>query len=220
MDLFPLGGFYGVGEFLVNLFVRSEDPEAVVEAVKPILRPAYLRTGTQSDMDPEAVALYVAPSIRGWVGVFDLIMEGQDEALCEGVVRKLSQALRTVAISFLLHDGDFVRYWLGKDGRLLDRYHSAPDYFGPVPEAQFKQLQGRPSLLADACGKPLEALYLARVLRDPEWDGLELLEEFGSFLEIPNLLLGFNTVEHEASEGWIEGWKSFRTVSLRELLGA
>lgn len=207
-----------MGEFLVNLFVRSDDRDAVAEAVKQILRPVYVRTNTQ--MDPESIALYVAPSIRGWVGIFDLMLEGQDEMLCETAVRKLSGAVGSVAISFLLHDGDFVRYWLGRDGHLLDRFHSAPDYFGPVTTAQVKQLHGRPTLLAKACGKPLLALSLARILRDPEWDGLQLLEEFCTLLDIPNLLTGFNTVEHDSQAGWVEGWESFRLVTFQELLGA
>ncbi|MFZ5815886.1 MAG: hypothetical protein ACOY93_11355 [Bacillota bacterium] len=209
-----------MGEFLVNLFVKSADRDAVAEAVKPILRPAYEKAKTSRQMDADAAALFVAPSIRGWVGVFDQLMEGQNEALCEWTVRKLSGALNTVAISFLLHDDDFVRYWLAREGRLLDRYHSVPDYFGPVATAELKRLQGRPLLLANACGRPMEALSLARVLRDPDWSGLELLEEIDALLEIPNLLQGYNTVENDAEEGWVEGWDSFRAITLRELLGA
>lgn len=211
-----------VGEFLVNLFVRSEDRDAVVEAVKPILRPAYVRANTRSTMHGESTALYVAPSIRGWVGIFDLLMEGQDERLCERNVRELSASLRTVALSFLMHDGEFIRYWLGRDGRLLDRYHSAPDYFGPVATTEMKRLQGRPAVLADACAKPMAALDIARTLRDPDREGLgnELLETICDFLEIPNLQVGFNTMDHDVVEGIVEGWDGFRAVSLRELLGA
>lgn len=220
--IFREEGITGMGEFLVNLFVRSEDRDAVVDAVKPILRPAYMRARTQSQIDAEGTALYVAPSIRGWVGVFDLLMEGQDEVLCELAARKLSQSLGTVAISFLLHDGDFLRYWLAREGKLLDRYHSLPGYFGPVATSEIKRLRGRPSLLANVCGKPLEALNIARVFRDPDWQGLgqELLEEICACLEIPNLLLGYSLVEHDVEEGGVEGWDSFRAVSLRELLGA
>lgn len=209
-----------MGEFLVNLFVMSKDRDAVAEAVKPILRPAYVRANTQAQMDGEATALFVAPSVRGWVGIFDLLMEAQNEALCEWTVRRLSASLGTVAISFLLHDGDFLRYWLARDGRLMDRFHSAPDYFTPVATAEFKRLQGRPALLADLCGKPLEVLPLARLLREGDWDGLNLLEELCAFLEIPNLLVGFNRVEHDAQAGEVEGWDSFRAISLGELLGA
>jgi hypothetical protein len=209
-----------LGEFLVNLFVQSEDRDAVAEAVKPILRPVYLRANTQHQLSADSTAVYVAPSIRGWVGVFDLLMEGQDEALCEWAVKKVSGALQTTALSFLLHDGDFLRYWLARGGRLLDRYHSVPDYFGPVPTAEAKRMQGRPSLVADLCGKPLEALHLARMLRDPEWDALELLQEICACLEIPNPMVGFNQVEEDGEDGWLEGWESFRAITLRELLGA
>lgn len=211
-----------MGEFLVNLFVRSEDRNAVVEAVKPILRPAYAQVNTRGKMHDESTALYVAPSIRGWVGIFDLLMEGQDERLCERTVRELSASMQTVGLSFLVHDGDFVRYWLARNGRLLDRYHSAPDYFGPVSTIETKRLQGRPGVLADACAKPMAALDIARTLRDPDWEGLasELLETICDLLEIPNLRVGFNTMEHDVEEGIVEGWEAFRAVSLRELLGA
>ncbi|MFZ5824655.1 MAG: hypothetical protein ACOY94_10035 [Bacillota bacterium] len=211
-----------MGEFLVNLFVRSAERDAVVDAVKPILRPAYVRANTQSRLHHEDTALYVAPSIRGWVGIFDLLMEAQDERLCEQAVRELSASLQTVALTFLMHDGEFIRYWLARGGRLLDRYHSAPDYFGPVTTAEMKRLQGRPAILADACGKPLAALAIARTLRDPDWEGLgsEMLETICESLEIPNLRVGFNTMAHDVEEGTVEGWEAFRAVSLRELLGA
>lgn len=209
-----------VGEFLVNLFVQADDRDGVAEAVKQVLRPAYLKSEPASELEGEETALYVAPSIRGWVGIFDLLMDKQDEALCEWVVRKLSGSLQTVAVSFLLHDGDFVRYWLAREGKLLDRYHSIPDYFGPVATAEVKRLQGRPTILADLCGKPLEAYYLVRLLRDPYLDGLEMLEEITGYLEIPNLLIGYRTVEEDGEEGWVEGWEAFRAVSLRELLQA
>lgn len=210
-----------VGASLVNLFVRSEDPDAVAEAITPILRPAYLKANTRSEVDADDIVLFVAPSIRGWVGVFDLLMETRNQALCEWVVRKLSGAMNAVTLSFLVHDGDYVRYWLGQGGRLIDRYHSSPDYYGTVSPAEIKRLQGRPSLLADLCGKPLEALSIARILRDPDWDGLaeEQLKELNACLEIPNLVSSYNTVEQEAQEGFVEGFDEFRAITLTELLG-
>gem|GEM_PF-6829305 len=209
-----------MSDFLVNLFVQGEDQEAVAEAIKPILRPAYTRANTKEPANEEEITLYVAPPIRGWIGVFDLLMEGQDEALCEWTVRHLSRSISSVAISFLLHDGDFMRYWLARDGRLLDRFHSWPDYFGPVASADAKSLQGRPWVLADLCGKPLAALEITRLLRDPGGFGRELLDEMYGLLGIPNLLSGFNSVGQDAEQGYIEGWEGFRAIRLRELLGA
>ncbi len=210
-----------MGEFLVNLFVRTEDQGAVVEAIKPILQPAYQRANSrEAAIEEEAIALYVAPPIRGWVGLFDLLMEKQDEALCEWTARQLSRTLSSVAICFLLHDGDFIRYWLAQRGRLMDRYHSWPDYFGPIATAETKRLQGRPRVLADLCGMPLAALDLARTLREPGEFAFDLLDDLDTILQIPNLLLGHNTVEEDAEQGYIEGWEGFRRISLRELLGA
>lgn len=207
-----------MSENLVNLFVQSEDQDAVAEAVMKILRPDY--SNPNLGLDPESTATYVAPSISGWVGIFDLMLEGQDEHLCERAVRQLSGAMGSVAISFLLYEQDVVCYWLGRCGRLLDIFHSRPDYFGKVAPAQAKRWQGRPLVLAEACGQPLQALSLARLLRHPPEDGLDLICELYNTLDIPNLPLGYYQLEEEGPGGYVEGWESFRAIRVRELLAA
>lgn len=187
-----------MGGMTVSVFVRADDQMAVVEAARAVLGPAYggraparpawaVRTGANL---PDLPAFLVSPALGGWVGVHDAIMQGQSEQLCEQVAVQLSARLQTAAITFLVHDGDFLVYWLAHRGELVDAYHSMPHYFdgdfdedeagGGSPEG------GNPQLLAEVCGRPGEAEALAAVLTAPDDDGYERLAKLGAVLGIPD----------------------------------
>lgn len=206
-----------MGGFFVNVFVRSDDQAAVVSAAKDALKGYYTPQELRSQPATAPVA-YVAPAVNGWVGVYDSKLESQDEGLAEGIAMDLSDRLKTVAITFLVHDGDFLMYWLAVDGDIIDRFHSMPNYFNDELPADFdgeslydagdgqlvdfsgifvtadeqEKLRGNPRLLAAACDKPEAEAALREVLSGPALDAYSLIARLSEILGIANADMGFD----------------------------
>ena len=167
-----------MGGFLVNVFVRSNDQTAVAQAAKAVLAGQYKHGRAQADRP----VLFVSPNIDGWIGVHDYAMQGQDESLCARAARDLSALMGTGVITFLVHDGDFLCYWLAKDGAMLDQYNSMPDYFNP--RFRSKPSGGNATSLAEVSGRPDKVWDLAMALKAPGADGFDILERLGALLGI------------------------------------
>lgn len=208
-----------MGGFLVNVFVRSDDQHAVVKAVKEVLAPRYADSPSGSGLEKllgggaaevfkkvlaqagrgpsgslEATVCLVSPSIGGWVGVHDSFMQSQDEQLCAQTVCRLSERLNTAAIAFLIHDGDFLCYWLAKEGRLLDTYNSMPGYFEGSSDGPGG---GDASLLAETCGVPEAVGELARLLQEPGFEPYAQLESLGTLLGIVDPTVDFDLLTYQ-----------------------
>ncbi|MDF2629182.1 MAG: hypothetical protein K0R39_3013 [Symbiobacteriaceae bacterium] len=220
-----------MGGFLVNVFVRSDDQTAVVEAAKQVLGPSYARgRGFSVSSGP---AFFVSPAVDGWVGLHDARMQNQDESLCEAVAAKLSAMLKSTAITFLVHDGDFLCYWLAHQGAIVDTYNSMPDYFGgdgdfeisddedsvetdeddampgEAVEAQGPE-GGNAQILTELCGRPEQADAVAEILGKPDHDGYALLASLGKALGIPDPTVDYDLltyVPHRLPSGEIIGFQ-------------
>lgn len=213
-----------MGGMTVNLFVRSDDQAAVADAAKAILGPGY--TTDKHDRfswamprgGPNLPVILVSPPVAGWVGVHDATMQSQDGDLCQQAAVELSARLQTTAITFLVHDGDFLVYWLAHNGALVDAYHSMPDYFEGVfvedgddedaadeaeeDGADYEEEMsgpegGNPQVLAECCGRPDQADALAAILTQPGFDGYDLLATLGEALGIPDPTVDYQLLIEE-----------------------
>lgn len=210
-----------MGGFLVNVFVRCDEQKAVTDAAKAVFAPLHpgttaadsLRAKLKASLAPEVAArfssllaqsglskpeqpaCFISHSNGGWVGVHDEAMQSQDEALCSQIARELSQRLDTTAIAFLIHDGDFLCYWLARQGELLDAYNSMPGYFDEEAEATGPS-GGDPTQLAEACGRPDVQAELSAVLAEPDSDAFNQLAQLGSLLGIPDPHIDYNLLTY------------------------
>ncbi|HWI66661.1 MAG TPA: hypothetical protein VNT75_33020 [Symbiobacteriaceae bacterium] len=210
-----------MGGFLVSVFVRSEDQTAVLEAAKGTLGPQY-QVDPVADLQqkmrklmppgdevkfggvitqflkaafPKDMPLFlVSPSRNGWVGVHDSKMQGQGEALCADVARQLSGRLNTTAVTFLIHDGDFLCYWLARNGELLDEYNSMPGYFDEGPSGE--PSGGDPALLAEACCVPGQVAELAKLLSGPAGNPFDQLESLGRVLQLVDPTVDYDSLTY------------------------
>lgn len=205
-----------MGGFFVNVFVRSDDQGAVVSAVKEVLKGCYTPQELRSQAATAPIA-YVAPAVNGWVGVYDRQSEDQDTALAEGIAMDLSNRLKTVVTSFLVHDGDVLMYWLAVDGDIIDRFTSIPDYFDDdFPDDEREALRGNPRLLAAACDKPEAEAALREVLTDEEDDAYGLISRLSAILGMANADVGFYYLSEPAEP--VAGWSEFVAIAAGDLL--
>jgi hypothetical protein len=102
-----VGGFYG------SIQVRTEERDAVLNAVKTLV---------SADRQ-----FLVGPQLDGWVAVYPS-GSGQDISVGVDLAARLSMPL----IHLLVHDDDIFAYQAYAQGAPLDSYNSRPDYFEPV----------------------------------------------------------------------------------------
>lgn len=55
---------------------------------------------------------------------------GQDTKAIEAFAATLSEKLGTAVLAVLNHDDDVLMIWLAREGRIVDRYNSDPEFFG------------------------------------------------------------------------------------------
>ena len=119
-----MGGFYG------SVQLRTADRGRVLAAAGAVARELKIKC-------------LVGPALNGWVGVYP-DGHGQDHTVGE----RLAAAVGGHALHVLVHDDDVLAYWLWHDGLLVDRYWSAPGYFGDENRAEEEPLVGDPNRFA------------------------------------------------------------------------
>jgi hypothetical protein len=144
-----------MGAFIVNVNVRSQDRQAVERAV--------------AALNPSAA--WVTDSKNGWVTVYDEEASTQDDRRIRELSEHLSEAVGAPAIAFLVHDSDFVCYWLCDGGRVIDEFNSCPDYFGDDfgedsdEDGDPGERGGRPEVLVKYCAQGKQLADVERELR-------------------------------------------------------
>jgi hypothetical protein len=143
-----------MGAFIVNVNVRTQDRQAVERAV--------------AALNPSAA--WVTGAKNGWVTVYDEEASTQDDRRIRELSEHLSEALGAPAIAFLVHDSDFVCYWLCDGGRLIDEFNSCPDYFGDDfgedsdEDGEPGERGGQPEVLFKYCAEGKQLADVQRVL--------------------------------------------------------
>ncbi len=101
-----------MGTFYVNFSVKSSEPQEIAGVLREAGRKAI-----------------VTPSQAGYVVVYDEEAEGQSLQTILQVGKLISQGLNGIVMAVLNHDDRILRYWLFKQGAIVDAYDSRPDYF-------------------------------------------------------------------------------------------
>lgn len=160
-----------MGGFLVNLHVKHDS----VETVQGALRKA------------EAGRAYVTEPQNGWISVYEERSCDQDATWIEKLTQQVSKSTKSHAISCLIHDGDFLVYWLYDKGKLIDQYNSLPDYFEECSDEERANWAGQPAKFHSACGADVSLAAVEKTFRKFAADPYEperKLEELGGLLGI------------------------------------
>jgi hypothetical protein len=186
-----MGAFYG------SIHVRTEDHAGVLAAARTLAKKRKLR-------------LLVAPVLRGWVTVFPE-NNGQDET----VSAALARALTDDVLHFLVHDDDIFCYSLYRNGKLIDRYNSNPDYFEEVSSREKAKSRGRPEVFAELLPDAsrldeLKALLTPAHAEQTVFAG-ETMLRFAELLELPNAASAYEYLTQGETDD-IEAWDDFTHV--------
>src|ERR1041385_4018426 len=142
-----------MGSFLTTLQVRSESTASVREALLPLVKGRA----------------YISPPKNGWVTVYDEASDSQHDALLSRIAAVLSRSLHTAVFAFLVHDSDVAMYWLYQNGKLADKFHSAPEYFGDkVTDTARVRMRGNPDALLPHCVPGTRRAEVDAVLHPPD----------------------------------------------------
>ncbi|MFI5934780.1 hypothetical protein [Actinoplanes sp. NPDC051494] len=159
-----------MGLFLATSAFRTEDLDAVLDAV-----PIFFRTNSWPTEQITGNGAATADDIRvfapenGWTVVL-----WPPSFIEEAAARFMSRGLGVLASSVRVHDGDYWRHVLLRDGDVLDRFASMPEYFtdDPGEVARLRaRFAGHPAVVAAAVGCTTAQLAPYLVHADLDHDG-------------------------------------------------
>ena len=91
----------------------------------------------------EKCRFWLGPALGGWIGVYPQLY-GQDSTVAQRLARKLPGEL----FNLMVYDDDVFAYDYYCAGKRVDQYCSRPDFFGELPEREWKCFCGRPERFA------------------------------------------------------------------------
>lgn len=165
-----------VGSFYTNVTLRT---------------PAHGRV--RAHLEARGSAAYISRPEGNALVVFDRESE-EDPATLSGVAANLSAQVECTALAIMNHDDSVLMYSLFQNGRLIDQYNSAPDYFGEA--AEHGERGGDAMRLASAFGASGAAARQLSVLLDPAGGGqnrafaTDLHEQVVELLGLPKCAVG------------------------------
>ncbi|MDR3636416.1 MAG: hypothetical protein P4L84_21615 [Isosphaeraceae bacterium] len=139
-----MGGFYG------SVHLKTDDRQSVVDVLTKLAK----RSGER---------FLVGPVVEGWVAVYPST-SGQDE----GVSRRIARRTRGDVVHLISHDEDVFLYFVYRDGRLLDRYSSDPDFSGNLSRAVRRKFAGRPVAFGHLFASPAQIDAARQILDAPD----------------------------------------------------
>ncbi|RLS52967.1 MAG: hypothetical protein DWH91_15415 [Planctomycetota bacterium] len=122
-----------MGAFLVNFHCRSESPQSVAQVL----------------VDQGFDRVWMAGPVNGWVSFWEEQASLQDTGRIQDIAEAVSRSLETPVIAFLVHDSDFMCYWLYDFGQVQDEFHSYPEFFEDSVSSE--ALTGDPYVLQRYC---------------------------------------------------------------------
>lgn len=176
-----------MGAFLVNFHVKT----AVVEPIRDVFK--KLKIASYRITTPH----------KGWITVYEEQASTQDDRRINNLASKLSSSLKTCCMAFMVHDSDIACYWLYDQGKLLDEYNSAPDYFDAVSKADKKRLQGQPVVLHRFCKPGVTLDEVTKVLGSEPTFADDIVMQLADLLGIQpeRALADYRDDEDESFEG-------------------
>lgn len=207
-----------MGNFISNTFVKIGNQRQVADILRKTARPV-----TPVDLTDEAQAMwasitdkvdktmadalwavkmasfqkpfFLSPSLEDWVGIY---REEWDEI--GDFAQQLSNELNTEAISFLVYDSDYLRYFLYSKGALLDSYQSSAE-----PD---EELAGKPKVLASVFGCESRIEELTALLTDTDQSGDVMLAALSDILGLNNTHMSYDYFLNGETDD-VEAWESF-----------
>jgi len=134
-----------MGSFYTNVTLRTTDSVSVRHELTKRRATAYV-----SRLDADALV------------VFERDSEDQDPVVLRKLSAALSSALSCAALAVTNHDDSVLLYALFQNGKLVDEYNSAPDYFDEGDKG--KGRGGDATLLTATLGVPGEASRIREIL--------------------------------------------------------
>ena len=191
-----------MGEFVAASALETADVAAVLAAVSGFVVAHSWSAVLVDDTEPvTADEVQFFPPTNGWTVVLwpNYFTE---LAAAEHVSRDLGVLASTARI----YDGDYWTHSLLRDGVTLDRFASIPDYFTDDVDEVARlstKYAGRPEVIADAAGCPVEQLapYFVRIGMDGDSD-----DDVG-----PAGVKAFPDDEFELDSPWVfvDFWRRF-----------
>src|SRR5450756_945194 len=117
-----MGAFYG------SIHVRAEGSDVVQRVLDEVAKEAGCK-------------FLLGPPLNGWISVFPE-NSGQSDQVSASIAKHLAGEI----LHLVVHDDDIFCYYFYRDGRLMDRYNSSPDYFEEASPEEKQQCRGRPEL--------------------------------------------------------------------------
>lgn len=187
-----------MGEFVTVSAFRTEAISDVLDAVGRFFAEHGWRTDQPDEAQPateDDVLIYPAAAgwtVVGWPGFFTELAAAQ----------YVSRELGVLASTVRLHDGDYWSHSLLRDGVILDRFATMPDYFTDDPAEAARltaKYAGRPAVVAEAAGVPLGQIvpYLVHVVSEDAED------EDGYSVEEPAMGKAFPADEFDLDDAWV-----------------
>lgn len=182
-----MGTFYG------SILVRTEDSEGVRLVLSQVAKEADHR-------------FLVGPALDGWISVFPN-NGGQSDEISSEIAKLIPHHI----FHLIVHDDDVFGYFYYREGKLVDRYNSYPDYFHEGSDEEKKQTAGRPELFADLLPRPESLSQLKTLLNGDTGQYTFEQDRMGAFVKLlglPNTLSSYEYLQSGERDG-IKGWKQF-----------
>jgi hypothetical protein len=159
----------------------TEMRAALVEAVRQFfLDRSFVEVTDCAEADRTIVIAPASPTL--WIPVYDEAIGGQEstEELVK-VIQALSARLNTSVIGLSLYD-HVLRMLLSRNGRLVDRFVSEPEYDEPTPSEGDQHVPGRAELWQSLLASGAHSDDLQRVWNQANLDQPEGIEDLAAVL--------------------------------------
>jgi ribosomal protein S18 acetylase RimI-like enzyme len=140
-----LGG--GATSSFGSVHVQTDDLTAVEQAVRQFV--PRLPGASRGSL--------MAPPRNGWIAVYDDVCDRNPEML-RRLAHELSDRRGAVVVALGVEQVAVLRMVLFEDGRIVDEYLSAPEFYGPLPPGDVVGLAVNPRVVARLTGADPEAV--------------------------------------------------------------
>src|ERR1700733_10454714 len=184
-----------MGAFFDSIHVRSENPAAVQKALDKVAKEADCK-------------FLLGPVFNGWMSVFS-----SDSGLNDKFCAKIAGFVPDDIFHLIVHDDDIFIYCFYRDGQLVDKYNSNPNYPDEDSEEEKQEYQGHPELFQDLLRQPkslarLKTLLAADTEREKFVFESERMAKFVELFGLSNALSSYEYLQSGERDG-IQGWKQF-----------
>ena len=160
-----------------------------------------VKGATQADivaiLEREGRTAFVTPRLGDTVVVYDYEADGQAVESVIALGEILSREGGGTTLAVLNHDDDLLRYWLFKEGALVDLYKSNPDHTESEPWRMIGNADDPPSrqdgdarVLCATMAPGTDPTHVEAILRAVELVPVELHERLAEALGLPSCSVG------------------------------